>query len=213
MGYGPWVGGNWKDILQTAHVEFYILPLDDWRADFWPVCKKLRKYIETQPFNKVFDLIQFVLRHRQCPRGFADQLKRTFEVCQLAYMIDTGPPPTILPAVTQAEGNSVVESLRALREAWSAQQRGAPARGISVHQPRRLGGERSGEHQRRRVGGPTTGSQSVQDAGAGPVVTRTPTDAASGAKERAQSALRVHEPRAGHSTRAPGRGQGTGRPR
>ena len=118
MGFdGPWVGGNWKDILQTAHVEFYILPLDDWRADFGPICKKLRKHIETQPFNKVFDLIQFVLRHRQCPRGFADRLKRTFEACQLAYMIDTGPPPTILPAVTQAEGNSVVESLGALRKA------------------------------------------------------------------------------------------------
>ena len=115
--WGQYVGGNWKDILQTAHVEFYILPLDDWCADFWPICKKLRKYIETQPFNRVFDLIQFVLRHRQCPRGFADRLRRTFEACQLAYMIDTGPPPTILPAVTQAEGNSVVESFGALREA------------------------------------------------------------------------------------------------
>ena len=117
MGYGPWVGGNWKDILQAAHVEFYILPLDDWRADFWPICEKLRKYIETLPFNKVFDLIQFVLRHRQCPPGLADRLRRTFKACQLAYMIDTGPPPTILPAVTQAEGHSVVESLGALREA------------------------------------------------------------------------------------------------
>lgn len=118
MGYhGPWVGGNWRDILQTAHVEFYILPLDDWRPDFWPICKKLRKHIEMQPFNKVLDLIQFILRHRQCPRGFPDRLKRTFEACQLAYMIDTGPPSTILPAVTQAEGNSVVESLGALRKA------------------------------------------------------------------------------------------------
>ena len=118
MGYyGPWVGGNWRDILQTAHVEFYILPLDDWRSDFWPICKKLRNHIETQPFNKVFDLLQFILRHRQCPRGFPDRLKRTFEACQLAYVIDTGPPSTILPAVTQVEGNSVVESLGALRKA------------------------------------------------------------------------------------------------
>ena len=117
MGYGPWVGGDWKHILRAAHVEFYILPLDDWHADFWPICKKLRKHLETQPLNKVFDLIQFILRHPECPRGLIVQTKRTFEACRLAYTIDMGPPPTILPAVTPEEGIAVVESLGALREA------------------------------------------------------------------------------------------------
>ena len=117
MGYGPWVGGDWECILQTAHVDFHILPLDDWDADFWPICKKLRKNIETQPVNKVFDLIQFVLRHRQCPRGFIGETKRTFEACRLAYTIYMGPPPTILPSVTPEEGNALVESLGALQEA------------------------------------------------------------------------------------------------
>ena len=44
-------------------------------------------------------------------------MKRTFEACRLAYTIDMGPPPTILPAVTPEEGNAVVESLQALRGA------------------------------------------------------------------------------------------------
>ena len=70
-----------------------------------------------QPFNKVFDLIQFVLRHPQCPPGFIGQMQRTFAECRLAYTIDIGPPPTILPAVTPEEGKAVVDALRTLRQA------------------------------------------------------------------------------------------------
>ena len=117
MGGGPWVGRAWKYILRTMHVRFDNLALDDWRSDFWPVCKKLRKRVETAPFNEVFDLIQFVLRHPHCPRQFVTEMKHTFADCRLAYVIDVGPPVTILPAATPEEGGAVVESLQTLRQA------------------------------------------------------------------------------------------------
>ena len=65
----------------------------------------------------MFDLIQFVLRHPRCPRGFIRDMKRTFAECRLAYTIDFGPPPTIIPAVTPEEGDAVVGALRTLRDA------------------------------------------------------------------------------------------------
>ena len=47
-------------------------------------------------------------------------MKRTFSECRLAYTIDVGPPPTIVPAVTPEEGATVVEALQALRESGLA---------------------------------------------------------------------------------------------
>ena len=109
--------GKWHDILQAMHTDFHKLPLDEWTAAFETNRSMLREYIETWPFNKVFDLIQFVLRHPKCPPGFIRDMKRTFAECRLAYTIDAGPPPTILPAVTPEEGDAVVGALRTLRDA------------------------------------------------------------------------------------------------
>ena len=114
---GSWIGGGWEDILRAAHADFHISPLDEWSSDYWPACKKLREYIETRPFNKVFDLIQFVLRHPQRPPEFIRQLQRVFEECRLAYTIDIARPPTILPAATPEEGGAVVDALGTLRQA------------------------------------------------------------------------------------------------
>ena len=112
-----WIGGNWQYILRTAHADFHDLALDDWSSDFRPACKKLREYVEKQPFNKVFDLLQFVLRHPRCPREFIFRMQRTFAECRLAYAIDAARPPTILPAATPEEGAAVVDALQTLRKA------------------------------------------------------------------------------------------------
>ena len=114
---GPWFGGVWEPILKEVHREIFDGTLDDWNSDFDPACKKLRDYIETRPFNKVFDLIQFVLRHRECPSDFKKQMRGTFEQCGLAYTIDIARPPTIVPAVTPEEGRALVDAIRTLREA------------------------------------------------------------------------------------------------
>ena len=42
-------------------------------------------------------------------------MKRVFSMCRLAYTIDEGRPPTIVPAVTPEEGHAVVEALQTLR--------------------------------------------------------------------------------------------------
>ena len=114
---GSWIGGDWAPVFQAAHTKFDVRALDDWRTDFEPFCKNLRTRIESLPFNKVFDLIQFVLRHPRCPHGFVTEMRRTFVDSHLAYTIDVGPPPTIFPAATPEEGAAIVKSLQLLRQA------------------------------------------------------------------------------------------------
>ncbi len=110
------VAGVWRAVFQAKHVFHDQLPLDEWSAKFRVICRGLRDDIETLPFNSVFDLIQFVLRHSECPPAFIAQMKRIFEMCRLAYTIDENDPPTIVPAVTAEEGIAVIESLQTLRQ-------------------------------------------------------------------------------------------------
>ena len=117
MDGGLWIKGPWRDILEAKHRRLDHAPLDEWNPEFSGIRRSLRDYVENQGFNKVFDLIQFVLRHPKCPSGFIRQMKSAFAECRLAYAIDVGRPPTIIPAVTPEEGSGVVESLRRLREA------------------------------------------------------------------------------------------------
>ena len=107
----------WDDILLAKHRHLDRGPLDEWNPEFSGIRQSLREYLENRPFNKVFDLIQFVMRHPECPRALIKQMKATFAECRLAYTIDVEPPPTIIPAVTPEEGTAVAESLRQLREA------------------------------------------------------------------------------------------------
>ena len=109
------VGGMWEQILLTKHVRHDNFTLDEWDNSFEHHRRSLRHSIQNLPFNQVFDLIQFVIRHPMCPPEFIDAMKRTFASCRLAYKIDTTNPPTIIPSVTEAEGKTIVESLQLLR--------------------------------------------------------------------------------------------------
>ena len=111
------ISGDWASVFRATHTDFDILSLDNWSTDFDRLCKNLRSRIESLPFNKVFDLIQFVLRHPSCSRGFVTEMRSTFADSHLAYTIDVGPPPTIVPGPTPEEGVAVVESLQSLRQA------------------------------------------------------------------------------------------------
>ena len=112
-----WVAGGWEEILHAKHLWHDNLPLDEWDNSFEHHRTSLRRSIETLTFNQVFDLTQFVLRHPKCPPGFIDEMKRAFALSRLAYTIDEAEPPTIIPAVTDVEGRTVVESMQTLRRA------------------------------------------------------------------------------------------------
>lgn len=112
-----YVGGVWWEVLQAKHVYHDNLPLDEWDGSLENQRHQLRHSVEKLPFNKVFDLIQFVIRYPKCPSEFIVMMKEVFASSRLAYTIDESPPPTIIPAVTKAEGDATIESLQTLRAA------------------------------------------------------------------------------------------------
>ncbi len=116
-GTSQFIGIPWSEIMRAKHLKFDLQPLDEWDSRAERVYKELKDAINELPFNKVFDLIEFVLRHPRCPPKFIKAMKSTFAEYRLAYTIDIGPPPTIIPAATPNEGAALVDSLQTLRQA------------------------------------------------------------------------------------------------
>ena len=104
-------------ICIKSTLDFDCQAIDDWNYSPEHQQQQLRQSIETLPFNEVFDLVQFVLRHGKCPAVFIKEMKDAFVTSRLAYAIDDGPPPTIIPSVTVEEGKTILESMQTLREA------------------------------------------------------------------------------------------------
>ena len=109
------IDGVWETILRDVHVQYHHRPLDEWTSVFPSVRAGLRKFIEQKPFNKIFDLFQYIMRHDRCPEDFVVKMSMAFRSCQLAYTIDTSPPVTIFPATTPEEGAEIRRNLNDLR--------------------------------------------------------------------------------------------------
>ncbi len=112
---------EWKNQIQTPTQQMsYTLrgeePLDELNSGFKHITGELKRSLETLPFHKVFDMIQYILRHPQCPSEVITSIKQEFADSRLAYTIDTETQPTIMPAVTEEEGNAIVCSLHTLRQ-------------------------------------------------------------------------------------------------
>ena len=114
---GLYLSGIWEKIVREVHERLDGRPLDEWSADFRAVSSGLRQRIEADRFNRVFDLVQFVLRCPPCPPDFITMMKWTFAECGLAYAIDDGPPPTIVPTASHEEGQALVDAIGTLRDA------------------------------------------------------------------------------------------------
>ena len=72
-----------------------------------------------QPINKVFDLLQFVMRDDNCPFEFIGFMISVFENSKLTYSIiaDGKPPPTIVPITFTQEKFVLTEALNTLDQA------------------------------------------------------------------------------------------------
>ena len=111
------VGGVWEAILKAKHLFLDARPLDEWNDGFKSQCAELKGRILEDPFNRVFDLIEFIMRHPDCPLEFIGGVSWLFRHFQLAYAIDTGPPATVVPTATAEEGEQLKRSLKELRSA------------------------------------------------------------------------------------------------
>ena len=103
---------EWRNIAPKLHRDFSKIPLDQFDSRSLAFSELYRKGIlEYFPFNRVFDFLQIVMRHDECPPDFVEAVQEIFESRQLAYRIDTNGPPTILPMATKQEGEAISEAI------------------------------------------------------------------------------------------------------
>ena len=113
VGIEP-VGGPMATILRDTYIRHFGLPIEQWMPNLGWVTTWL-KVVSRGQFNRVFDMIQFVLRHPKCPPALIQDMKIAFADSRLAYFIDDDSgPPTIAPAVTAEEGRAIAASLHEL---------------------------------------------------------------------------------------------------
>ena len=96
------IRGDWAVVVIDLQREFLkrtVEQLTTSRSDF--LSSYRRGILNDFEFNKVFDLLQFIMRHPSCPGEFTPAVKFIFEDCQLAYFVDTNEPPTIFPMSTR----------------------------------------------------------------------------------------------------------------
>ena len=98
------------------HREFLKRPMDRFSGTIANVLGIYRDGILTGlEFNQVFDVLQIIRRHQECPPNFTATVKEIFEHRQLAYYVDTNGPPTIFPISTGQEGEAISDAIRTFR--------------------------------------------------------------------------------------------------
>ena len=103
------------DLAFSLHMDLFEGAIDE-APSYWSYFQDFKDYFFKRRFNKVFDVLEFLMRHEVCPEAFTSKMSDMFRRCQLAYVIDTNSSPTILPASTPEEGQATIDALRLLKE-------------------------------------------------------------------------------------------------
>ena len=105
--------GDWREVLLSVHADFFYEGLDtfmDGEEDIYDIYKT---YFLDYDFNKVFDLITFIVRHPKCPHRFDAGVILTFMEHGLAYVFEYK-SRTIFPATTPEEGKAIIDAVHEL---------------------------------------------------------------------------------------------------
>ncbi len=105
----------WNQVLMDVHSSFFYEGLDEFDADDDEIYEIYKPYLLDTSFNKVFDLILFMVRHPQCPNRFIARVLATFLRHPLAYVFDHK-TRTIYPAATPEEGRAIIDAIGQLNE-------------------------------------------------------------------------------------------------
>lgn len=103
----------WQTILTQFRVLIQNVPIDDVSPYMRDHADEIKHLILSQPYNRVFDLLQFILRHNDTPRNFYRDIYNILESCQAAYsIIEDG--PTIVPIAIPEQRQSVEDAFKSL---------------------------------------------------------------------------------------------------
>ena len=107
------IGNPWRRILYDYHVSFLFEPADEFSHRFDTNVANVKDLFLHQPYNEVFDFVQFVLRHRLVPDRFSKTVDVALKKFLCAYaVIEDG--PTIVPISSPEQRDSLRENFKVL---------------------------------------------------------------------------------------------------
>lgn len=110
------LGDQWRSVLYDWHVRREHQAADDFSRTFNDNVDRVKSIVSSKPFNVVFDFLEFVMRHPNCPRTFRQMVQYCFQEAMVAYTV-VKDGPTIMPAATPEEGVAIREALRVSSDA------------------------------------------------------------------------------------------------
>lgn len=111
---------QWTNIFYFLHTRFLNQFAEDFHSGNSTQLRNATEYkrvILGADFNRVFDLLQAIMRQPSCPEGFIKDVADIFKGEGLAYIIDPEDPPTIFPAATEVEAEAISGALQELQAA------------------------------------------------------------------------------------------------
>jgi hypothetical protein len=133
--YRGYVEKPWADLLRAVHVRFCHLPPDELQLVEHRAIPKVKKLAFELPFNRLFDLVEFILRQPACPGSLARQLNKEFETYRAAYRI-VEPGPSVVPIASEEEGRAVQQAFADLSgDEFSGARKHLRDAGIYLGQP------------------------------------------------------------------------------
>jgi hypothetical protein len=116
----PYFVPPWSQILYDKHVHRDHEMADEFDSHYDAVGPGLKAIFENGDYIEVFGLVQWVLRHPNCPYGLPERVERALTKSRAAYRLIEA--RTIVPIASAAEGKTIE---RALADVSTSEFRGA----------------------------------------------------------------------------------------
>ena len=111
------VGEPWVTILYDYHVFVLIKPGDEFRDDLDVHLQSTKELLLSGDYNRVFDLLQFVIRHKMVPDGVEDSVRTTLQQCLCAYsLVPINGIQKIVQSSIPEQRTSIENALRVLED-------------------------------------------------------------------------------------------------
>lgn len=105
----PWVG-----MLGSLHIWHHHKPADEFTQNAETHIKALKTVILEGSYVRVYGTLQYLLRLRECPNRFYQNIKKILVDYHAGYRLMDGPPPTLVPISSEEEAKASAQAFAAL---------------------------------------------------------------------------------------------------
>ena len=109
------LGAPWRKVLRDAHVILYHRPVDEFESGLKYAMQDYKHLVWHGEYNEIFDLIQFKMRHPDCPYHFASEVRSILRRSRAAYTVIDLDSPSIIPIGSAEEVNTLIGAFTATK--------------------------------------------------------------------------------------------------